>query len=102
MLRVAETTSIAETKAFEEKIPGGRRNHAVAYLCSIPHFEPSRSKPPLSTFLRKMQRFPKRICMRTERSFADVPFSIQGYTTTDDATRTTMSRTMPAASQHPL
>ena len=34
MLRVAETTSIAETKAVEEKMPSGRRNYATRTMMS--------------------------------------------------------------------
>ena len=34
-----------------------RESDVVAYPSSIPHFEPSRSKPPLSILLRKLQRF---------------------------------------------
>ena len=34
MLRVAETTSIAETKAVEEKMPRGRRNDITRTMMS--------------------------------------------------------------------
>jgi hypothetical protein len=35
----------------------------------------------LSILLRRLQQFLMRICWQTERSFADVPFSVQGHTT---------------------
>ena len=34
MLRDAETTSIAETKAYKEKMPSGRRNDATRTMMS--------------------------------------------------------------------
>ena len=46
-----------------------RFRYPLQRVCSrislpIPHFEPSRSKPPLSILLRKLQRFWMRICMQ--------------------------------------